>query len=118
MEKEIKTMEEKLENLYLNKVKGAQIRSRVQWLEEGEKNTKFFLGLEKSRQTKKSITALKNKDGKIVTEHSEILNIERSYYENLYKSTSPNLKDIKNYINETNIDHKLSEIESESLGAL
>ena len=114
MKKEIKTIENELEHLYSNKVKDAQIRSRVQWLEEGEKNTKLFLSLEKSRHIKKSITAPKDKEGKIVTEHAEILNIKRSYYANLYTSTSPNLKDITNYINETNIDHKLYEAESDS----
>jgi hypothetical protein len=31
-----------------------------EWVEEGEKNTKFFLGLEKARQTRKNITALKD----------------------------------------------------------
>jgi len=30
----------------------------------GEKNTKFFLGLEKARQTRKNITALKDNKGK------------------------------------------------------
>jgi hypothetical protein len=34
------------------KTKGRQIRSRVKWIEEGEKNTAYFLGLEKTRQTK------------------------------------------------------------------
>jgi hypothetical protein len=36
---------------------GAQIRSRVQWVEQGEKNTKYFLGLEKNRQTRKTINS-------------------------------------------------------------
>jgi hypothetical protein len=40
--------------IYSDKAKGAQIRSRIKWVEEGEKNTKFFLGLEKARQTLKS----------------------------------------------------------------
>jgi hypothetical protein len=30
----------------MEKTKGRQIRSRVKWIEEGEKNTAFFLGLE------------------------------------------------------------------------
>ena len=72
------------------------------------KNTKFFLGLEKSRQMKKSITALRSRDGKILEDPSQILDIEKEYYEGLYKSTNPNLSEIKNYINETCIDHKLN----------
>ena len=41
-------IEENLENLYFVKARRAQIRSRVQWVEQGEKNTKYFLGLEKN----------------------------------------------------------------------
>jgi hypothetical protein len=41
-----------LSKIYSDKAKGAQIRSRIKWVEEGEKNTKFFLGLEKARQTR------------------------------------------------------------------
>jgi hypothetical protein len=44
--------------------KGRQIRSRVKWIEEGEKNTAYFLGLEKTRQTKKAINELYDKNGK------------------------------------------------------
>ena len=36
-----------LDKLYTEKTKGRQIRSRVKWIEEGEKNT------EKTRQTKR-----------------------------------------------------------------
>ena len=43
-------MEKDLEKEYGIKAKGAQIRSRIKWIEEGEKNTNYFLSLEKQRQ--------------------------------------------------------------------
>ena len=39
-----------LDKLYTEKTKGRQIRSRVKWIEEGEKNAAFFRGLEKTKQ--------------------------------------------------------------------
>jgi hypothetical protein len=47
-----------LEQIYEQKAKGGQIRSREKWVEFGEKNNAYFLGLEKKRQIKKSITKL------------------------------------------------------------
>ena len=41
----INEIEKNFDNLYFVKEMGAQIRSRVQWVEQGEKNTKYFLGL-------------------------------------------------------------------------
>ena len=101
--------------MYIDKTKGAQIRSRIKWFEEGEKNTKFFLGLEKSRQTKKTITALKDDDGNIHEDPETILQLCRQYYQNLYSSTNPKLEDIKDYIKETKIHKKLSNEDSEAL---
>ena len=40
-EGEILETEEKLEKLYENKPKGAHIRSRIKWIEEGEKKIQF-----------------------------------------------------------------------------
>ena len=42
----------------MEKAKGAFICSRARWLEEAEKNTSYFFGLEKQRQTKKKIKKL------------------------------------------------------------
>jgi hypothetical protein len=52
---------------------GAQIRSRVQWVEQGEKNTKYFLGLEKTRQTRKTINSLYDENGGITRHQTKIL---------------------------------------------
>ena len=38
-----------LELQEMKQVQGAQVRSRIKWIEEGEKNTKYFLRLEKHR---------------------------------------------------------------------
>ena len=56
---EQKYIKQKLETLYTNKAKGAQIRSRIKFLEDGEKNTRYFMSLEKSRQTRKTLTKFK-----------------------------------------------------------
>ena len=40
--------------------KGFQIRSRAKYVEQGEKSTKYFLGLEKQRQNSKLYQLFKN----------------------------------------------------------
>ena len=76
------------------------------------KYTKYFLGLEKARQTKKTITSLYDRSGNITHDQSEILNIEKKYYENLYSSSNPDYEIVKSYIQNTEIDRKLSSSES------
>jgi hypothetical protein len=39
LQDKINVIENKLSKLYSDKVKGAQIRSRIKWVEEGEKKT-------------------------------------------------------------------------------
>ena len=43
----------RLDKLYIEKTKGRQIRSRVKWIEEGEKKYSFFLGDRKNKTNKK-----------------------------------------------------------------
>lgn len=104
---EITNVEAEIENLYHYRAKGAQIRSRLQLLEEGEKNTKYFHNLEKSRQTRKNIISLK-KDNVILNNIKDILNEEVRFYSDLYRTPDHN-PNIENYVNDTLINSKLSD---------
>lgn len=64
-----------LEALYDKKVEGIIIRSRARWHEHGEKNSKYFLNLEKRNNIKKHIRKL-FVSGAISTDPFEILNTE------------------------------------------
>jgi len=75
----------------LNKIteyrtKGAIVRSRIRWHEEGERNTKYFLNLEKRQHSKTHITKLKH-DGREITDPDEILRSQRLFYKNLYTAS-------------------------------
>jgi hypothetical protein len=58
--------------LFDQKAKGAQIRCREKWVEYGEKNNSYFLGLEKQRQIKKSINKLIDENNEKITFKREI----------------------------------------------
>jgi exonuclease III len=67
-------------------INGLIIRSKVQWHEEGERSTKYFLGLEKNRGLKKHVRKLKLIDGTITTDPEHILKTQANYYSSLYSS--------------------------------
>ena len=46
---------EKLDKIYQQKTNGVRIRSKCNWYEHGEKSSKFFLNLEKSRSVQNQI---------------------------------------------------------------
>jgi hypothetical protein len=105
----INLLEIKLEKIYQEKAKGAQVRPREQWVELGEKNNSYFLGLKRKRQVKKSINKIKNENNDIATKQSEILEIIKTYYEKLYSSNKPNKHMLQKYIFETKLEKTLSE---------
>ena len=45
----------KLDKIYEQKINGIRIRSKCDWYEYGEKSSKFFLNLEKTRSTQSTI---------------------------------------------------------------
>lgn len=57
------------------KCKGAIVRSRAKYAVEGEKCTRFFLGLEKKKQSKIFISELENDKGDKVTDLVSILEV-------------------------------------------
>ena len=62
------TLKEDLCLIYENKAKGAIIRSKTKWIEQGEKPTKYFFNLEKRNYNRKVIRSLKKPDGESITD--------------------------------------------------
>ena len=79
----IQRIEEQLNTIVEMRTKGAQIRSRAKWIEEGEKPTKYFFQLEKKKQPKNTIRKLTTANGDL-TSDIEILEETRLFYQNLY----------------------------------
>ena len=81
---EIAQIKSDIENIVIKKLAGSIIRSRVQWVEQGEKPTKFFLDLEKRNYETKCINSLKLSDGSTVYNTKDILNEQLRFYTELY----------------------------------
>ena len=106
---DLKNYEQKLCN-------GAILRSKAQWAIDGDKNTKYFLQLEKSRQENNSIKQLKNKDGKILNNSDEILEEIYSFYKELFSCTIVNdekMHEISSFISSKVSDEQKQYLDSE-----
>ena len=84
--KHLELKKKELENLSKEKLNGIMIRSRAQWLSEGEKPSSYFCSLEKFYYTQKTVKIVVADDGNVITDQKEILNELRKYYQNLFKS--------------------------------
>ncbi|XP_021754992.1 uncharacterized protein LOC110720298 [Chenopodium quinoa] len=70
-------------------------KSRITWLQEGDKNTTFFHLSTIVRRWKNKVSALKNKDGLWVQDKCEIQNIIVEFFSNLFtEDGEQNLLDI------------------------
>ena len=65
---------------------GTILRSKIRWYEEGEKNTKFFLSLEKSNAQNKTMSSIINESGMKINNPQKILGEQRAFYEKLHTS--------------------------------
>ena len=81
---EIEKLKREIETLYDEKVEGKIVRSRARWHEHGEKNSKYFLNLEKRNNIKKHIRKLYI-SGAISTDPFQIINGQKSFYSKLHE---------------------------------
>ena len=78
------------------RTKDTILRSKVRWHEHGERNTRYFYGLEKRNYANKTTTKLKLSNGDFTSDQSEILREQMHFYKTLYssdKNRSPDLND-------------------------
>lgn len=86
---ELNQLQIKLDHFYTEKAKGAFVRSRAKWIEDGEKNSNYFFNLEKNRQRKKNILKL-HINGNINERQEDINEYITNFYKTLYTSHSSN----------------------------
>ena len=73
--------------LDLDAAKGAQIRARARWVEEGETSSAYFFRLEKKRGADRWISALRDEDGSIVSSPADLCLSFSSFYSSLFTSS-------------------------------
>ena len=96
------------------RTKGAIIRSTTRWHESGEKNTKYFLNLEKRQHCKTHVSKLKTIDERDITDPKEILDQGKLFYKNLYTAIPCNISQYKFFFDDVDLV-KLKETEQEEL---
>ena len=85
LQNRIFNLKSELEIIECKESEGARIRAGLKWVELGEKNNAFFLGLEKQRSRNETLFRVKNRDGLILADNDSILNHLASFYKELYK---------------------------------
>jgi len=105
-----------LAKIDLSAAQGAQIRSRVQWVEEGESSSSFFFRLEKKRGADRRISALKASDGTIVSDTSALCDVITSFYSDLF-SSQPTDADARSSLL-SNVNSSLSPDDAQSCDGL
>ena len=86
-------VQQELCSIALHEAKGAQVRTRCQWAEEGETSSSFFLNLETKCRAQKTMLSMQDPATGIVHHDSfEILGVWRSYYADLFTPQECNCK--------------------------
>ena len=80
---ELETKKRELELLIEYQTKGAIVRSKSRWYNEGEKNTKYFLNLEKRHCKRGTVTQIKINEKDFVATDKEILEQCVTFYQSL-----------------------------------
>ena len=112
---EAKTLHERkleLETLRNQKIKGIIFRSRAKWYEEGDKNTEYFLNLEKRNYINKNMSEIFDNNNVLQTDNSKILKINAAFFKKLYSNNyNKESKEVINNFLDTEV--KLSEPDKE-----
>ena len=91
---ELDILKTELQDIRQEKLKGNLIRSRAEYIDKGERPTKYFCGLEKHNYISKTMHSLQKDDGTVLNEQDAILNETEQFYKNLYSSRDSELEDI------------------------
>ncbi|KAH9747206.1 reverse transcriptase domain-containing protein [Citrus sinensis] len=87
---EMVSLEKRIENLRMDEEIYWRQRSRVEWLKEGDRNTKFFHAKASSRKKKNRIWGIMNKQNSWVEDEEEVDKQFCDYFAELFTTSNPN----------------------------
>ncbi|KAJ8359055.1 hypothetical protein SKAU_G00155800 [Synaphobranchus kaupii] len=96
-----------LEEMERERCMGAALRSKAEYVVEGERSTKFFFGLEGSRQKARCIEEVMREDGIKVRGEEDIVREVYDYYAGLFRSGGVGVQAMSSLL--TSVNKKLSE---------
>ena len=77
---QLNDLKSELERIIEFRTKGSIVRAKIKWHNEGEKNTKYFLNLEKRHYKQGIISQLKVDENNFITLDQEILAKGKSFF--------------------------------------
>ena len=93
---EIAQVKNELEQYELEKSKGAQLRAGLKNIKEGEKSTKFFLSLEKSKSNSNVIRRLITSSGNYTHNETELVDEIAAQFEKKYNNNQKSYNEVSN----------------------
>ena len=86
-ENDLVLLEAKKEELRLprkQKLEGMIVRSKIKWIQEGERPSKYFCHLEKRNFVQKHSSFIEKEDGEVLFDQDETVKETKDFYETLY----------------------------------
>ena len=77
---------ENLKQLDLKELEATKIRAKAQFMEEGEKSTRYFYSREKGRRADQTIRILTKDNLDTITETQDLLSETHAFYKSLYSA--------------------------------
>ena len=104
LEREMISVQEKINVYYKKECDGARVRSRVTHFEEGESNSKYFLNLEHRNGARKCITELRI-GRRVESETRQVINFVENFYSSLYTTKYPDMTAVDAYFKQIKSPH-------------
>ena len=102
---------EELKEIEHSRCMGAIVRSRARYVVEGEKCTKFVLGLEKSKQKRIYLEQVEGKKGEIITDFVGIAERVEEFYRDLFRKEEMKEESMESVLEK--VEARLSEKDKE-----
>lgn len=91
------SLKQDLAEIENEKCQAAILRSKAFWAVDSDKNTSYFLNLEKYKQNMNCVTELIKDNGEIVTDTTSILDEEYNFYNDLYNCVEVQQNDLNEF---------------------